>query len=505
MNRVSVRLVLVLAAGAAAAVAGVLLLMVVLGFESHPAGATTTPAPSSGEFTAIPAVRLFDTAHGVGGPRAKLGPGKTITVQITGRGGIPAGATAITTNVIASTGTASGRLTVYPAGAARPPATTVYFGAHQTVANNATVALSTSGKLTVFNDAGTVNVDLDVEGYYAPNAKIADLQTQITTLSGKLDTVSAQVGTLQTQQAADEDKIATLQTKQTTDEASVTALTTLLSGVSRVTLDSQPTLRFSGMNLQLVNGAGTESAVNGRGNLIVGYDDNSEGRPRTGSHNIITGDDNSWTSYGGLVGGDSNRLDGPESAIIGGSEDQSNGRWSAISGGEDNTASGDEASVSGGEGNTANALGASVSGGYDNNASGQFASVSGGYGNSASNESSSVSGGLYNAAIGQISSVTGGARGTASNTESVVSGGYGNTASGVYSWVGGGYFGTASVGYSTITGGYGNIASGLYSTVAGGYINEANGYIAAILGGELNKSPAKCSSVPASPITGTCS
>ena len=55
------------------------------------------------------------------------------------------------------------------------------------------------------------------------------------------------------------------------------------------------------------------------------------------------------------------------------------------------------------------------------------------------------------------------------------------------------------------TGGYGNIASGLYSTVAGGYINEANGYIAAILGGELNKSPAKCSSVPASPITGTCS
>ena len=158
-----------------------------------------------------------------------------------------------------------------------------------------------------------------------------------------------------------------MQTTQTADEASINALTSLLSGVSLVTVDDQPTLRFSGMNIQIVNGAGTETGINGKGNLIVGYDDNPFDLARSGSHNIITGNDSGWTSYGGLVTGEDNELDGEESAIIGGVDNHSSGRWSAISGGEENSAFGDGASVSGGEGNTANALGASVSGGYDNN------------------------------------------------------------------------------------------------------------------------------------------
>jgi hypothetical protein len=455
INQISLRALCTLVAAAAVVVAGVLLLMMVLGLGSRSAGAATAAAAStSGEFTPIHAVRLLDTVHGVGAPKAKLRPGKTITVQITGKGGIPAGTTAVTTTVTATSGTASSHLVAYPTGAARTAATTLYFGARQTVATNATVGLSASGKLSVYNAAGTVNVDVDIQGYYAPSAEVAELQSQVSTLSGQLTA---------------------LKTKQASDEASVAALTSLLSGVSRVTLDSQPTLRFSGMNIQIVDGAGTQSAVNGKGNLIVGYDDNTFSLPRTGSHNIITGDDNGWTSDGGLISGEANEVDGPESAITGGTLNTANGRHTSITGGRGNIAHGENSALIGGFGNTANGVESSINGGISNVAAGGRSAISGGY---------------LATTTGPISSI---------------SGGYGNTASGQYAVVNGGYFGTASGSYSASTGGYGNVASGPYSTVDGGYINEANGYIASILGGESNKSPAKCSSIPATPINGTCS
>lgn len=466
---ISPRVLLALAAGAAVVAAGVLLLIMVLSLGSRSAGAATAAStPSSGEFTPVVAVRLVDTSHGVGTPKHKLGSARTITVQITGHGGIPTGATAITTNVIARTGTASSHLVVYPARAARRAAATLYFGPRQTVASNATVGLSAGGKLTVYNAAGTVNVELDVQGYYAPSVRVGQLQTEVSALSDRLTA-------MQTKQTSDEAKIATLQSQQNADEANVTALTSLLSGVSRVTLDSQPTLRFSGMNIQIVNGAGTQSALNGKGNLIVGYDDNTDNLPRTGSHNIITGDDNGWTSDGGLVGGEANELDAPQSAIIGGTLNTASGRHSSITGGRGNNAHGENSALIGGFGNTANGVESSISGGLDNIAGGSRSAISGGY------------------------------LGTTNGPISSINGGYGNTASGQYAVVSGGYFGTASGTYSAVDGGYGNIASGQYATVAGGYINEANGYIASILGGESNKSPAKCSSVPTTPINGTCS
>ena len=189
MIRIRVRVLLALAGGIAAVFAGALLLIVVLGLGSHPAGATTPPPSASGEFTPITAARLVDTVQGVGAPKGKLGPRQTIVVQITGRGGIPSGATAITATLTARTGTASSRLTAYPAGTPRSAATTLYFGAGQSVAGNVTVGLSSGGTLAVFNAAGSVTVDLDVQGYYAPSGKVVELQTEVSTLSDRLDTL----------------------------------------------------------------------------------------------------------------------------------------------------------------------------------------------------------------------------------------------------------------------------------------------------------------------------
>src|SRR3954451_22216241 len=70
-------------------------------------------------------------------------------------------------------------------------------------------------------------------------------------------------------------------------EAKVAALQALLTGVTRSAIDGHTTLRFSGENVQVVNGSGKEDASNGLGNVVVGY--NETPGDQTGSHNLILG------------------------------------------------------------------------------------------------------------------------------------------------------------------------------------------------------------------------
>jgi len=50
----------------------------------------------------------------------------------------------------------------------------------------------------------------------------------------------------------------------------------------------KPTIKFSGVNVQLVSGSGkTDGTVNGTGNLVLGYDESPGSQ--TGSHNLIVG------------------------------------------------------------------------------------------------------------------------------------------------------------------------------------------------------------------------
>ena len=83
------------------------------------------------------------------------------------------------------------------------------------------------------------------------------------------------------------------------------------------------TIRLTGVNLQIVNGLGatngnpidplsaTTTAVNGVGNLIVGYNElQGVGDFRTGSHTIVTGQQNDYVSFGGLLAGWNNGISG---------------------------------------------------------------------------------------------------------------------------------------------------------------------------------------------------
>lgn len=205
---------------------------------------------------------------------------------------------------------------------------------------------------------------------------------------------------------------------------------------------------ITGANLRIVNGLGDTRTINGLGNLIVGYneprgpEDQNQFGPdnRIGSHNVVVGKGQNFSSFGGLVVSELNEISGAFASVSGGFGNKASGSHSSVSGGRENTASGSFCStVSGGAGNTASEFNSSVSGGANNTASGVASAVCGGVLNTASARSSSVSGGIGNTASGEVSSVSGGRENMASGFESSsVSGGYRNTASGFAASVSGG-------------------------------------------------------------------
>ena len=195
---------------------------------------------------------------------------------------------------------------------------------------------------------------------------------------------------------------------------------------------------FSGLNVQVINGE-TQDTINGLGNLIVGYNNpHPFSNDKSGSHNLVTGDEHHYSSYGGFLAGWRNISNNIFTSVSGGEYNTASGEYTSVSGGSSNTASGFNSSVSGGIGNTSSASGSSVSGGIRNTASGFNSSVSGGWNNTASGLDSSVSGGINNTASGDFSSVSGGTSNVATGENSSVSGGNTNEARGQNSTVGGG-------------------------------------------------------------------
>ncbi|MDO3703825.1 choice-of-anchor D domain-containing protein [Micromonospora sp. C28SCA-DRY-2] len=123
---------------------------------------------ATGTYYPLTPARIMDTRTGNGAPKAKLGPNGTVNLQVTGRGGVPsAGVGAVVLNVTVAEPTASSYLTVYPAGRAKPTASSLNFGTGWVRSNSVTVAVGTGGKVAITNHAGSTQAIVDVVGYYA--------------------------------------------------------------------------------------------------------------------------------------------------------------------------------------------------------------------------------------------------------------------------------------------------------------------------------------------------
>jgi Cutinase/Fibronectin type III domain len=144
-------------------------LMDVAGYYSATTGASFTPLPTA---------RVFDGSAGTS-PRQ---------VQITGTGGVPAGATAVVVNTEVFGPSAAGYVRVTPAGLDAGVATQE-FARGQAISNLVAVQL-VGGRVQVKVSAGSARVLMDVAGYYSAAAPVATPPGPVTALRATPATTS---------------------------------------------------------------------------------------------------------------------------------------------------------------------------------------------------------------------------------------------------------------------------------------------------------------------------
>ena len=120
--------------------------------------------------------RLVDTRadQTVGARNSPLTAGEVADFAVWGTNGnctIPATATGIVSNITSVNGTSASYLTVYPGDATRPLSSNLnWTAASAPTPNQVTVGLSATGGIKAFNNAGTVDVVVDIVGYYVASA-----------------------------------------------------------------------------------------------------------------------------------------------------------------------------------------------------------------------------------------------------------------------------------------------------------------------------------------------
>ncbi len=138
----------------------------------------SNPSASGDTFTAASdPVRICDTRPGnpsdLSGAQTQcngktLQPSGTLEVQVTGLGGVPSDATAVVANVTITSTTATSYLSLYPSGLSlRPVVSDLNWGPGATRANMAMTTLGSNGAIEAYNAAGTVNVIVDVAGWFS--------------------------------------------------------------------------------------------------------------------------------------------------------------------------------------------------------------------------------------------------------------------------------------------------------------------------------------------------
>jgi hypothetical protein len=371
---------------------------------THPA-APEKEAPSAGlapkaidavptlplAFTGITPCRVADTRgngfSGQYGPPKITPAGRTITIVNTC--GIPVTAEAVSFNFSAVNVPGAGFLVAYPAGGAFPASATMTYNENTpTLSNAAVVPLGTAGAITVV--AGVVSIDLviDVNGYYARQTvvdTVNGLSGAVTLAPGSNITITPAGQTLTIASAASSGWALT-------GNAGTTAGTNFLG-----TTDDEPfEIKVNGQRALRLEPNGTSP------NVIAGFNGNAvlsgvgatiAGGGILGNRNLVTDD------YGTVSGGINNRAGDLSMMTF--------ATAAVVAGGNNNTASGFGATIGGGLSNVASGNGATIGGGNTNTASFTSATVCGGFNSSASGDSATVPGGAQNAAAGNYSFAAG--------------------------------------------------------------------------------------------------
>ncbi len=250
------------------------------------------------------------------------------------------------------------------------------------------------------------------------NSRVADLEAQILSLSDQVQTLisishdrySSTDAIADTQAVRDASLLTHISTADAhhvpTPDADPDGILDSFSKSGSTVYLFDTDLRVDGGNLHVVNGLGSTSSTNGSGNIIIGYNgpraevqgDGEFSFPdlstvRTGSHMLVLGDGNNYTSSGGIIAGTQNTTSAPYASILNGFRNSASSSFSTVTAGIYNAAGGPHSAISGGGYNISSGSFAVVSGGIFNETSASYSTVSGGSFNTASGNSSNVSGG----------------------------------------------------------------------------------------------------------------
>ncbi len=329
-------------------------------------------------FTGITPCRLADTRgngfSGQFGPPQITPVGRTITVA--NFCGIPAAAQAVSFNFSAVNVPAAGFLVAYPAGGAFPASATMTYNQNTpNLSNAAVVPLGTAGAITVV--AGVVSIDLviDVNGYYAP-------QTVVNTVNNLSGAVTLAAGS----------NVSITPSGQTLTIASSTPAAWSLTGNAGTTpgtnfvgtTDNQPLelkvnaarafrLEPTLTSPNVIGGHPANFVVAGVVGATIAGGGNAGQPNRVSDHHGTIGG-----GYLNLAGDLAGSVDDREFSTVGGGiSNNATGSSATIAGGSGNTASGTVATVGGGTGNVASGLNGTVPGGNSNTAGGSYSFAAG--------------------------------------------------------------------------------------------------------------------------------
>lgn len=130
-----------------------------------------TDGTAAGGFVPVAGKRFVDTRSGLGAPKATIAPGKSVDIQVTGSNDVPAGASGAVVNLIAINSTSSdGNLTPYATGSTKPQ-NSLHYTPSTTTSIQAQVGLSADGKMTIANSSSTINLVIDLQGYFTAAGK----------------------------------------------------------------------------------------------------------------------------------------------------------------------------------------------------------------------------------------------------------------------------------------------------------------------------------------------
>jgi hypothetical protein len=145
-----------------AATLGVVAALAVIPGSSGAQTAGDALAETPGNFVAMTPVRVVDTR-----PHPGIQPGETTTTAFP----VPATATAVLLNVTAdSDATAASYITVWPTGQPQPNTSVINPRPGQVTAGSILVPLGDQHEVSFFNQAGSVSLIVDLEGYVLPVA-----------------------------------------------------------------------------------------------------------------------------------------------------------------------------------------------------------------------------------------------------------------------------------------------------------------------------------------------